>query len=242
MRVQSLRIAQSRACNEHSCGYSSSSLCCFMAACFISSCKLALNVLRQLRQGFCTIVKHSLKCLFYSHSLCYRVLQDRFPTVVPLHFSAWREYMYIGTYWSTVCCKNYLSSSNSEFLELSCCYIKQSRKHDVCVHSGCQTMCIPSFMSKQSPSQDQMMLYTIYWHRWHFRLHSFNGVIKISDFFKVLITYQKWRYFKFLWRPNQVHHLLQMFFSQLSHSLMMAMIIILRCGDVEVNPGPQTSK
>ena len=194
----------------------------------------------------CFVLERAIK-LFFVYYSCFvfcRMLPDRFPTAVA-RFNVWRDC--IGNSWCIIGCKNCIISGNfEEFYNLSCCSV-QSRIHDVWLCYVCQSKCIPSFMCKQSLSQNQMS-YTIYGHCRPFRLRRLNRIIEISNSTDVLKVYvpiidhisiQKWRYIKFLWRPSQIE---EMFFSQLLYSLMMAMIIISRCGDVEINPGPQTSK
>ena len=154
-------------------------------------------------------------------------------------------YMRIASTWATAHHEYFVLSSNfKDFLELSCWCVKRSRR---CVTYMCyrhQT----KYSLSQSVSQDQVMLYTR--DCWPFRLHRLSRVIKISNSagdMKVCapatdhLSIKKRQHIKLLRRDNHMDHLSQTF-SLFFYSLMMAMIIILRCGDVESNPGPQTSK
>jgi hypothetical protein len=173
---------------------------------------------------------YSLTCVIV-FLLC-RLLQERCH-ITAICFSTWR-----------VCYKNYRPSNEfEEFLEIYY-YERLSTHSNMCRHLGPQTKSMSSPMWKQSLSRDEMTF------SWPFKLCRLNRIIKVCNLtgVTVLITdyvsANKWQRSKFLWRwrPNQVDYLLQKCFSQLVYSLMMAMIIILKCGDVEVNPGPQTSK
>ena len=166
------------------------------------------------------------------------MLQERCH-LIATRFGTWR--VCSRSYWSTVCYKNYRPSNRfKEFLEI---YNRRLSTHsDMWRHFGPQTKYIlSSHMWKQLLSRGEMTYY------WPYKLCRLNRIIKISNRTGVstLITDPKqWQRSKFLWRwrPGQVEYMLQKFYSQLLCSLMMAMIVILKCGDVEVNPGPQTSK
>ena len=130
-----------------------------------------------------------------------------------------------------------------EFLKLSYWSVRSR----ICTFT--YNICHWKYILLQSVLQDQMMLYN--GDCWPSRLCRLNRVNKISNSIgntKVdvlstdhLSSQEKQDYAKFLWRDNQVD-LLPQTFPRFFHSLMMAMIVILRCGDVETNPGPQTSK
>ena len=75
-----LRTHCAIACNEHSRGYSRSS---FMTACMLY---IILQVLRQLRRGFCTIVLHidrfSIPSIYCQHTSYLEILSRSLPGVV----------------------------------------------------------------------------------------------------------------------------------------------------------------
>ena len=153
--------------------------------------------------------------------------------------------MWIASSWTAAHREYFVLSSNfNDFLELSCWCVKRSRMCVTYMYYGHQT----KYSLSQSVSQEQVILYTR--DCWPFRLRRLNRVIKISNSAGDMtvsipatdhLSIKKRQYIKLPRRDSQVDYLPQTF-SQFFYSLMMAMIIILRCGDVESNPGPQTSK
>lgn len=147
-------------------------------------------------------------------------------------------YAWIGSSWITAfrkCCM-----LSGKFLELSYWCIKRSRLY--LAYNLCPGRQI-KYTLPQSVSQDQMMLCTSDYSP--FRLCRLIRVIRKLMFNSAgnslpATDHTSMLYIKFLRRDSQVDHLpwtISRFYS-----LMMAMIVILRCGDVETNPGPQTSK
>ena len=163
------------------------------------------------------------------------MLRKRFYTTV-IHFNTWS--FCIKSYCSTVCYKKY--GLTSEFLEIN--DKRLSTYSDMDRNFGPRTKYIASFMWKQSLSLDEVL----YRNSRPFKVCRIIKVSKRNSESLLIadhLSYKKWQRSNFLWRwrpsPSQVDYLLQKCFS---YSLMMAMIIILRCGDVEINPGPKTSK
>ena len=160
------------------------------------------------------------------------MLRKRFYTTVT-NFNTWS--LCIKSYYSTVCYKKYRLCN--EFLE-----IRLNTHSDMGRNFGPQTKYIASFMWKQSLSQDEVL----YRNSRPFKMCRIIKISKRNNKSLLIADHsscKKWQWSKFLWRwrpnPSQVDYLLQKCFS---YSLMMAMIIILRCGDIEINPGPKTSK
>ena len=178
------------------------------------------------------IVKLLIK-LYCSYFLFCRMLQKT--TVI--HFNTW-SLCITESYCSTVCYKKY--GLSNEFLEIN--DKRLSTHSDMGRNFGPQTKYIVSFIWKQSLSQDEIF----YGNSRPLKMYRIIKIPKHNSESLLIADHssgKKWQQSKFLWRwrpnPSQVDYLLQKCFS---YSLMMAMIIILKCGDIEINPGPKTSK